>query len=359
MVGGMRVGRGAGWAVAMAVLLCAASARGQDAGAERARQRDVGPAGSAADGGQATPEGQGSGGSKQPDWKRARRLFRNGVQYANQERWGEALEYFRRSRELVQRPSTLFNIGVALLRLGRPTEALRALERYLRVSADMQGESSRRAKARRMLEVALQQSAHLEVRVDPPSATLRVDGERVAGDGPVREVRVDPGEHKLEVTAPGHQPRSSRVALLPGERTETEVTLQKAKPQRARLVVTSSVPGAHIALDGERVGRGTWSSKVEPGPHQVRVTAAGYEPFERRVGLEPGGSAELHAALREKEQEKAGVLSKPVFWISAAAAAAAIGVGVGVGVAVGSDSSAPYPGNTGVVLQGLRAPRGP
>ena len=37
----------------------------------------------------------------------ARALFEQGLEYAQQERWGEALVYFRRSHVIVERPSTL------------------------------------------------------------------------------------------------------------------------------------------------------------------------------------------------------------------------------------------------------------
>ena len=47
----------------------------------------------------------------------ARTLFEDGVRMSRDERWAEALDRFRRSRALVPRPSTLFNIALYALTL--------------------------------------------------------------------------------------------------------------------------------------------------------------------------------------------------------------------------------------------------
>ena len=60
----------------------------------------------------------------------AQALFRRGLELGEENRWADALEHFRRSLARVARPSTLFNIGVALGRLGRYGEA-----HYIAVSA--------------------------------------------------------------------------------------------------------------------------------------------------------------------------------------------------------------------------------
>ena len=87
----------------------------------------------------------------------ARELFEQGIERTEEERWGEALEYFRRSDTLVSRPSTTFNIAVALLRLGRSGEAVDALDAYLRATVNDAVERPRRRQARRMLEHAIEE----------------------------------------------------------------------------------------------------------------------------------------------------------------------------------------------------------
>src|SRR5688500_4201869 len=68
--------------------------------------------------------------------ERARRLFEQGVELAEQEKLSEALEAFEASRDLYERPSTLFNLGAMFFRLERPSEAIRTLEKFIAISTN-------------------------------------------------------------------------------------------------------------------------------------------------------------------------------------------------------------------------------
>jgi hypothetical protein len=285
--------------------------------------------------------------------RQARQLFREGVGYAREHRWGEALEYFRRSRALVARPTTLFNIGVALLRLGRPTAALDALDDYLRV-ADPERDAKRVEHARKMLEMALRTTAELELEVEPPEATVRVDGQIASGTGSSRQLRLDPGDHRLEVSAEGYLDASLEVSLLPGETASRAVVLDAAPEPRGQLIVTSNVPKAVISLDGEPMGDGTLRQELSPGTYRLSVRAPGFAPFQRTIRVEGGRALELHAAL-EPGEESRPVWRRTPFWVGTAAAVLGVAAAVGIGVAVRDDTADPYGGSTGVVLQGLSA----
>jgi outer membrane biosynthesis protein TonB len=69
------------------------------------------------------------------DVERAKALFREGYELAVEEKWAEALEKLEASRSLIERPSTVFNIGTTLLRLGRAKDAVAAFERFLEIAA--------------------------------------------------------------------------------------------------------------------------------------------------------------------------------------------------------------------------------
>ncbi len=280
----------------------------------------------------------------------ARRLFEQGIEYAEQERWGEALEYFRRSRAIVDRPSTTFNAAVALLRLGRPTEGLEALQDYLRMAGE--GEEERRAEARRLLELALSSVAQVTLIVDPAHAEVRVDGDLAAGDEPTRTLTLDPGTHHVRVTAEGYEPASLELSLLDGERVQRTVALERdvTPTGPARVTVTSTVARGRIRIDGEEVGQGTWTGELDPGRHRIEVRAEDHEPFRRAVDLSPGQRLDVQAALTPIEQ--GSLLEEPWLWIVAGAVAVATAVTAGILLTSGTDD--PYPGTTGVVLQGLR-----
>lgn len=88
----------------------------------------------------------------------ARALFDEGVTLANEGAWNEALEKFEASYTLVERPSTLFNIGSVLIKLGRHDEAIERLERFLGVSKD----DKERASAQALIDEAKQAAAQSE-----------------------------------------------------------------------------------------------------------------------------------------------------------------------------------------------------
>lgn len=285
---------------------------------------------------------------------RARELFTEGLGRVDQERWGEAVQLFERSWMLVERPSTAYNLAVARLRLGRPTAALEALDDYLRIS-DPEAEAERRAEARGLLETALAAVARVTLLVDPPAALVRVDGEVAAGEGSVRELRIDPGDHVIRVEAEGHEPGSLELSVLAGERARREIALTRRPTPTgpARLRITADRPTARVLLDGEEVGLGTYVDELPPGSYAIEVRAEGFVPFRRTVELAPGQQRDVQAALTR--EDTTDLAQEPAFWVVLVGAAALIGGGVALGVALGSQMDAAYGGNTDVVLQGLTA----
>ncbi len=218
----------------------------------------------------------------------ARTLFEEGVRASAEERWTEALDLFGRSRALVPRASTLFNIAIALDRLGRPTASLAAIDEYLEIS-DPELDADDRRQAMRLRVEAEARLARLVVRVDPEDARLALDGAPLEG-GALRATVVDPGDHVLVASAPGRLEQRLELALRPG-----------AEVERAIVLATAAAP-----------------TTTEP------IAA-------------PGGG---------------GVLEDPVFWaILGSAVAVAAGVAIGVGVHIATEPQ-PYGGSLGVSFDG-------
>jgi tetratricopeptide (TPR) repeat protein len=153
----------------------------------------------------------------------ARTAFSDAVALGDQDRWAEALELFRRSLALVPRPSTRFNVGFALFRLGRFGEAIENFDAYL---AATEGETSDlRTEAQRRRAEALANLAELEVVLDPPDATLAVDDVPDASTGASRTLTLDPGRHVLSATAAGRLDLREEVSLALGEHRRQALTL--------------------------------------------------------------------------------------------------------------------------------------
>lgn len=221
----------------------------------------------------------------------AQSLFREALALGDADRWAEALELFRRSLVLVPRPSTRFNVGFALFRLGRLREAIEVLDAYL---AETAGETSElRAEATARREQAVASLAELTLAVTPDTTTVRVDGASVEGRGASRVLSLDPGRHIVLGTAPGHTD------------AQIEVSLRAAEHQQASLTLEALV-------------------------------------------VDDGGGEGDH----DGEAAQPGLEADPVFWVVVGVAALAVGAGVGLGVAFGTQSTPePYPGSTGIVLR--------
>lgn len=165
----------------------------------------------------------------EPALAEAQALFRRGIELGEQDHWADALEHFRRSWELAERPNTMFNIAYASHRLGRFREAIAALDEYL---ARTEGElSERREEAVQLRGEALASLVELRVLIEPPEARLLVDGELDPGIGPVRRIVLDPGRHVLRASAPGRDEASVTISVLAGERGERQIVLAPSAPQ--------------------------------------------------------------------------------------------------------------------------------
>lgn len=155
----------------------------------------------------------------------ARADFERGVRHAGAGQWEDALAAFRASLAATDRARTLFNVAVALDRLERGPECVRTIDALLTrddvdASDREEAETLRRRWAARLGAFVL--------RVAPQSATVRVDGEIVGGEGSARRVLLTPGTHRLLVEAPGHRSREEAITLSAGGERRLEVTLDPA-----------------------------------------------------------------------------------------------------------------------------------
>ncbi|MBW2462243.1 MAG: PEGA domain-containing protein [Deltaproteobacteria bacterium] len=279
----------------------------------------------------------------------ARELFGRGVELSREERWGEAIEYFRRSAAVAPRPSTTFNIALALLRLGKPNEAKAMLTLYLTQSEGIEREDVRRAQSAELMDLAESSIATLTLEVSPPETALRVDGVLVEGAGGTRVLSLDPGAHAIRGTLEGFTPGTLELSLLEGAQVAESLSLA-ARTDPARVRITSNVTSASIQIDGEEVGRGSYAGELDAGSYRIDVRAEEYEPYRRDLEVSPLDRVNVTASLARIDSDS--VWRNPWLWV--AVGVVVLGAGIGVGVGVASSGTAPaYGGTTGVVLQGL------
>jgi tetratricopeptide (TPR) repeat protein len=222
----------AAYAIALIALASAGHAHAQDESAapETPRQEAASPETAEAPEVSATAEAQA--------------LFRRGLELGEQDRWAEALELFRRSLALVPRPSTLFNIGFALFRMGRFVQAIASFDAYLALP---EAESSElRVEATRRREEALASLATLTLELTPADARVLVDGEESDGEGPARTLSLDPGRHVVRASAEGFAEGTLAISVLAAEHATQRLVLV---PLEEPIVTPPTSPGVNLFSD--------------------------------------------------------------------------------------------------------------
>jgi tetratricopeptide (TPR) repeat protein len=248
----------------------------------------------------------------------ARDLFIQGVKLADQQHWAEAVQHFRKSRALMDRDSTVFNLAVALFRLGRYREAVEAFEDFLDMT-DGQAQAPARQEAKSFLRQAKGSMATLVLEVSPSHATVSVDGEAMEGEGARRELLLDPGPRRLRIEAPNHMAQSLKLSLMSGSEAGTRVEL--------------------VPLMGDLEGQRAESA---------RRAAAAQAAADGRGSVSFAGDGTPADA---DDGSRRPLLKNPWFWVATGVVLVAAGVGLGVGLSGGGGGSDPYGGSTGVILR--------
>ncbi len=284
---------------------------------------------------------------------RARALFEMGEEHYRAERFAEAARAFEQSYEIYGHPGTLVNLAGALEDAGQRVEALERWNELLeRFGAVISDEARERARSR--VEALERSLASVSITSAPPGATLLCDG-RELGRAPLdAPLVVEPGDHVIEARLEGHQDLRREVFLRAGANSPLTLTLQPIerepeRPARATLIVESATEGATITVDAGAPEPLPLERELEPGAHQLRIAAAGYEPQSRRVELPEGGEVRLAVTLvpretgedgQETDEEGRGFWRGPWPWIIGGVVL--VGAGLGLGLGLGLQEEDPH-----------------
>ncbi len=135
----------------------------------------------------------------------------------------------------------------------------------------------------------------LRIETDPPGATVAIDGKEV-GVSPLALHSVPPGVRTVRVARAGYAPAQLSLEIV------ADVPLAPLRfslqPTEARAAIASDPSGASLFLDGRDAGKTPKSDlALLPGPHSVRIEAAGYRPWRQRVEAKAGEAISVEAKL--------------------------------------------------------------
>ena len=263
----------------------------------------------------------------------AREQFSTGADLVKAAKWSEALTAFERSFALMPHPATLFNIGACERALGSYARARRTLTRTREL--DRAGTSGTLPEsARGDVEAFLAEIAAIlvtvDVHLDPPTATIAVDGRPLepttsvaiptltaglAAPGPGRappsgdfKLEVEPGAHVLVLSRPGFEDIVRRETFVKGAGASLDLVLARLD---GALEVRADRAGSAVAVDGVDVGAAPVTVRRPAGRYHVAVRKTGFVSFETDAVLEPGGRVELSAPLAP---EKTPITKTWWFW---------------------------------------------
>lgn len=119
---------------------------------------------------------------------------------------------------------------------------------------------------------------------------------------------LEPGPYRLKVTAPGYYASEKWIEINAGDVTNVDMVLDAVPQTTGALTVSTDPQNAKIELLNS-------SKAYEPGvtldrgTYQLRVSADGYKPFERRISIATGEDKKLHVQL-EVDIEKGRLFVK-------------------------------------------------
>ena len=147
----------------------------------------------------------------------------------SQSRYDLALEAFLEAYRITSHFAVLYNIGQSYVALGKPVEAISALERYLREGKD-RIPADRSAQVRAQIAAEKAHTAELRIGTNVSGAAVSVDGQ-IVGSAPLTEpVRVTAGSHVVSVSVAGKPGASRSVTLAEREVLDIEVEALPEKP---------------------------------------------------------------------------------------------------------------------------------
>lgn len=259
--------------------------------------------------------------ASEADRQDAARMFGAGEMAFKKADYESAAQSFEAAYKAFPAPEIAFSAAQAY-RLGnslsprpRPEYVKRAIELYeLYVTSNREG--SRVRDAANHLEALRKLWRELDADASARAAQMRYDrtqltvwaaaeGAHVTIDGAEATayayVDVEPGEHVVAVSAPGHFPFEQRVSVAKGAQVPVAAEL-RARPAIVRIATES---GAEVTIDGRPVALVEGKLEAAAGKRLISITRAGREPFSRELDLRPGGEVRVTAPLATTARRKA------------------------------------------------------
>jgi len=233
----------------------------------------------------------------------ARDRFDRGLKLFNDGDNAGALAEFKRAFELIPNPLVLYNIGLVYSAMGRPVQAVEALDKVLAAPGALTDD--RLARARQTRDDQAARIAKVSVVTNVP-ATIELDSVEVGRTPQTAPLAVAGGVHVVGAVASGYVPTRKEVTVASGATVEVKLELVEMQGRVAHVTVKTHLPGATVVIDDQVVGKTPLQNSltVAPGAHKVELRREGYTSA--RDSLQLGDGADGEVAL-EPEEDRASL----------------------------------------------------
>ena len=245
-----------------------------------------------------------------------------------------ALAKYEQAYDLSKEARLLYNMAICERNLRAYARMQVLLQRY-----ESESGAALSAEDRATVDAALAAIRSLvgkvTLRVDPPGASVTVDGEAVGSAPLAGPIVLDLGKHTVVVKSEGFETAEQSIAIAGGAESAVDIKLVAPRVAMGHLVVAVD-DAATIVVDGFTPARGRFDASLAPGVHDVSITESGKLPYRAPVDLGAGETRSLQVTL---ENERHG---RPIWpWIVGGAVIAAAGAAVGGYFLFRSQESAP------------------
>ena len=140
----------------------------------------------------------------------------------------------------------------------------------------------------------------LQVRTEPPGASITVDGNFRGGSPATVEVSPD-RPHRVVVSRAGYEPQARTVRLGRGQRQVLNVRLE---PRLGKVRVTSRPSGASVRVNGNAAGRTPLDLDLPSTGHLLELSLEGYLEESRQIVPQPAYPQEIAIELLTPQQAR-------------------------------------------------------
>ena len=214
-----------------------------------------------------------------------RERYERGVDLFAQKDHGGALAEFQRAYQLTPYSVVLYNLGLTYAALGRPVEAVDALQKVLDAPGSLSSERVAQARAVRAEQAA--RVAELSIVSNVEGARIEIDGAEVARAPLAAPLRIKAGPHRVGLVLSGYVPSRKEVDAPAGTRTEVRFELVATDRRLGLLTVKTRLPGAQLLVDGDPVAVTPLPGPIAlmPGQREIELRRPGYQAARTELSI--------------------------------------------------------------------------